>query len=451
MENHGPELHREAFGDTFKWGVSTAAFQVEGSCDADGKGPSIWDIFTSKKGRIRDGHHASTACDFYNLYGRDIALLSKLGIPNFRFSVSWSRVLPSGTFPVNFKGLDFYDRVIDLCLENNIEPWLTLYHWDLPQALENKGGWTNRDIVGWFADYAGLCARSFGDRVHHWMVMNEPVVFTGAGYFLGIHAPGRTGLGNFLPAAHHVALSMAEGGRVLKDLLPSAHVGTTFSCTHVEPFSSNARDVRAARRADALLNRFFIEPLLGLGYPLEEVAVLKKISRYIKPGDEKKLCFSFDFIGLQNYTREVVRHSFLTPYLHAKIVKAEKRRVPLTDMKWEVYPPAIYEVIKKFSAYPGIPTIYITENGAAFPDVPEEGVVNDVKRVAFFKEYLAQVLKARQEGCPVNGYFVWTLTDNFEWAEGYQPRFGLIYVDFATQKRIIKASGKWYARFLAGK
>lgn len=450
MDHEGQELHRQLFGKDFKWGVSTAAFQTEGSCDIDGKGPSIWDSFTAQKGKIRDGHHAGVACDFYNCYQQDIALVRRLNIPDFRFSISWPRIMPLGQGSANQKGIDFYSRVIDHCLENDIEPWVTLYHWDLPQALEDKGGWTNRDIVQWFTEYAELCARHFGDRVKYWMVMNEPMVFTGAGYFLGIHAPGRTGLKNFLPAIHHAVLSIAEGGRVLKNMLPDAQVGTTFSCSWVEPYSGSRRDMAAAVRADALLNRLFVEPVLGLGYPIADVPVLKKLLRYFYPGDEDKMKFDFDFIGLQNYTREIVRYSLLTPYLHARIVKAESRKVPLTSMNWEIYPPAIYHVIRKFSAYPQIKNIVITENGAAFPDLVKDGKVEDTARVQYIRDHIGQVLKAKQEGCPVNGYFIWTLTDNFEWAEGFHPRFGIIYVDFATCKRTIKASGKWYARFLSG-
>jgi beta-glucosidase len=323
-----------------------------------------------------------------------------------------------------------------------------LYHWDLPQHLEQQGGWTNRKIIDRFTNFTAVCAQNFGDRVKHWMVMNEPAVFTGAGYFLGIHAPGRTGLRNFLPAIHHVVLSMVSSARKLREILPVANIGTTFSCSHIEPYSQKPRDIKAAARADALINRLFIEPLLGMGYPDMDVPVLKGIAKYMQPGDEHLMTFDFDFIGVQNYTREVVRSSVFTPYIYAKLVKGCKRNVPLTQMGWEVYPPAIYHVLKKFSAYNKQMPIYVTENGAAFADVFTDGQINDIQRIAYLKAHIAQVLKARQEGCNIKGYFVWTLTDNFEWAEGYHPRFGLIYVDFGTQRRVIKASGHWYASFL---
>lgn len=448
IEKEIVSLNKDLFGNEFKWGVSTAAFQIEGGCDKDEKGPSIWDDFTGRNRTIKDGHNAKIACDFYNHYEADLSLVSQLNIPNFRFSIAWSRIMPTGLNPVNMKGVDFYNRLIDSCLENGIEPWPTLYHWDLPHALELKGGWTNRDVVEWFSDYVDVCARHFGDRVNHWMVMNEPMVFTGAGYFLGVHAPGRKGLGNFFPAIHHAVLSMAAGGRILKERFPLAEIGTTFSSSHVEPYSKNSWDISAAKRADVFFNRLFIEPILGLGYPDEEVSILKGVRKYILPGDEAKMSFDFDFIGLQTYTREIVRFSLLTPYLHAKIVKAENRRVPLTSMKWEVFPQGIYHVLKKYNEYPQIKKIYITETGSAFPDSVVNGNIDDKERLSYLKTSIAEVLRARNEGCKVQGYFVWTLMDNFEWAEGYHPRFGLVHVDFDSQQRTIKSSGNWFSEFL---
>lgn len=441
-------LDKRLFGDDFVWGVSTAALQTEGSCDADGKGLSVWDTFSARKGKILNGDKPTVACDYYANYHRDIDLVKQLNIPNYRFSIAWARILPTGEGEVNQAGIDHYNKVIDYCLQIGVEPWLTIYHWDLPQALEDKGGWTNRDIVGWFTNYATICANAFGDRVKNWMVMNEPSVFTGAGYFLGIHAPGRMGLRNFLPAVHHVVLSLVAGAKAVREILPDANLGTTFSCSHIEPYSDKPRDVGAAKRADALINRLFIEPILGMGYPTE-VSAIKSIQKYHKPGDEDKLSFDFDFIGLQNYTREIVKYSFFTPYIGATLVKAEKRDVELTDMKWEVYPPAIYHMIAQYNRYTNIKKIIVTENGAAFPDVVTGDAVDDPKRIAYLQTHLGQVLKAKQDGLKVDGYFVWTLTDNFEWAEGYHPRFGLVYVDFETQKRIIKGSGHWYARLLA--
>jgi beta-glucosidase len=445
------QLNKSLFGENFKWGVSTAAFQIEGATDADGKGLSIWDAFTAKKGKILNGHKADVACDFYNNYKADIDLVKQLNIPNFRFSISWTRLLPNGTGEVNQAGADYYNQVIDYCITQGIEPWVTVYHWDLPQVLEDKGGWTNRDMIEWFTKFTAVCAEHFGDRVKYWMVMNEPSVFSGAGYFFGIHAPGRTGLKNFLPAIHHIVLSMAAGAKKLRELLPpGAEIGTTFSCSYIEPRSNSKRDLKAAHVADALVNRLFIEPVLGLGYPVNDIPVLKGLEKFYRAGDEQNMHFDFDFIGMQNYTREIVRYSFFTPYINASLVKAKDRNVDTTAMGWEVYPPAIYHILKKFNAYPQIRKILITENGAAFPDQVVDGTVNDPKRTLYLQNHLQQVLKAKQEGCKVEGYFIWTLTDNFEWAEGYHPRFGLIYVNFDTQDRIVKSSGKWYSDFLKG-
>ncbi|ALI99162.1 GH1 family beta-glucosidase [Rufibacter tibetensis] len=442
-------LHKKAFGKEFKWGVSTAAYQIEGAHEADGKGPSIWDDFTNTKKKVLQGLHANHTCDFYNRFPDDLDLMRSMHIPNFRFSLSWPRILPGGTGSVNQKGLDYYDRLIDNCLSRGIEPWVTLYHWDLPAALERQGGWTNRDVVQWFSEYVQLCASRYGDRVNHWMVLNEPMAFVGAGYFLGIHAPGRRNINAFLAATHHATLCQAEGGRILKQLLPQAEIGTTFSCSHIEPYRNLERDQKAARRVDALLNRLFLEPSLGLGYPFKDIPYLNRIEKFFEPGDENRMAFDFDFIGLQNYTRELVKYSFFTPFLQAKLVPAARRGVPLTVMGWEVYPEAIYHMLHRFNAYTGIKKIIITENGAAFPDTVKDGQVNDPDRVEYLQRYLRQVLRARQEGVKVEGYFVWSFSDNFEWAEGYHPRFGLVYVDFETQERIVKSSGHWFSQFLA--
>ncbi|RKR11531.1 beta-glucosidase [Flavobacterium sp. 90] len=441
-------LHKDQFGQDFLWGVSTAAFQIEGAHDADGKGSSIWDVFTSQKGKIKNGHHALTACDFYNSYQNDIDLINELNIPNFRFSISWPRIMPTGTHPVNQAGIDYYNKIIDSLLASGIEPWITLYHWDLPHDLEVKGGWTNRESVSWFSEYVEVCAQYFGDRVKNWMVINEPSVFTGAGYFLGIHAPGKKGITNYLKAMHHVTLATAAGGKKLRNLIPDANIGTTFSCTHIEPFSQSPKDIEAAKRVDTLLNRTFIEPILGLGYPQADLPVLKKLNNYILEDDLKNLAFEFDFIGLQCYTREIVRSSLLIPYIGAELISAEKRNVIATDMGWEVYPPALYHVLKKFNSY-NIKKIIITENGAAFPDILKNGKVYDIKRTHYIQDHLEQILKAKKDGYNVDGYFVWSLTDNFEWAEGYNARFGLIHVDFDTQQRTIKHSGLWFRDFLS--
>ena len=430
----------------FYWGVSTAAYQIEGAHNSQGKGASIWDVFTKIPGKIHRHQNANTSCDFYHQYYRDIALMSQMNIPNFRFSLSWSRLFPSGTGMVNPKGVEFYNKVIDFCLDLNIEPWITLYHWDLPYELELKGGWTNREIINWFTDYVQKCIRLFGDRVKHWLILNEPMVFTGAGYFLGVHAPGKRGLNNFLAAAHHAALCQAEGTRAAKACLAAGKIGTTFSCSLIEPNTSSEQDASAAKRVDALINRMFIEPLCGLGYPVKDLKLLNRLEPFIKDGDEAKLKADVDFIGVQNYTREMISHSYTTPLLWAKVVKASKRNVTHTVMDWEVYPASIYNMLKRFNEYGK--KMIVTENGAAFPDEMINGRVHDTERTDYLKQHIAQVLKARQEGINVHGYFVWSLMDNFEWAEGYHPRFGLVHVDYSTLKRTIKDSGHWYASLI---
>ena len=441
-------LTKEAFGKDFIWGVSTAAYQIEGAHNLDGKGPSVWDKFVQKRNKIFRNHTGDIACDHYNRYIDDLYLMHSMNIHNYRFSVSWSRILPEGTGLINQAGIDFYNRLIDLSLELGITPWITLYHWDLPHSLEVKGGWTNRDVKDWFGDYVAICVKSFGDRVKNWMVLNEPTVFSAAGYFFGVHAPGRKSIEGFLAAAHHAALAQAHGARVIKTLQPESNVGTTFSCSHVEAYTNREKDIKAAKKADLLLNRLFIEPLLGMGYPVNEIKTLRRIEKYIKQNDERDLKFDMDFIGIQNYTREIIRYAMFVPFLHAKIVNAKDRNVEMTTMEWEVYPGSIYHILKKFQAYENIPPLIITENGAAFSDTLQNNVVHDPKRLQYIQNILQQVLRAKQEGVNVNGYFVWTFLDNFEWAEGYHPRFGLVYVDFHTQQRTVKSSGHWYADFI---
>ncbi len=437
------------FGADFKWGVATAAYQIEGAWNVDGKGENVWDRFTHrKKGKIHKGENGDIACNFYQSYDSDIKLVKQLGMQVFRFSVAWSRVLPSGRGEVNQKGIDFYNRVIDSCLRHGVEPWITMYHWDLPQALEDKGGWANREVLQWFEEYAQLITRSYGDRVKNWMILNEPAAYTMLGYLAGMHAPGRIAPKKFLAAAHHTTMAMGIGGRAVRANVEKAYVGTTFSCSQVSP--KTPKHQKAADRLNVMLNRLFVEPVLGMPYPWENFPFLKRMEKYIEAGDMEKIPFQFDFIGLQNYTRVVARKS-LIPFVRANQVKPERRKVPyefITDMDWEVYPEGIYGIIKQFAAYKNCPPIIITENGAAFPDNVANDKVHDERRTEFYKRYLGEVLRAKREGVDIRGYFCWTLMDNFEWAEGYRPRFGLVYVDYATQRRIVKDSGLWFKSFL---
>ncbi|MDW8274438.1 MAG: family 1 glycosylhydrolase, partial [Chitinophagales bacterium] len=289
------QLKREDFGKDFVWGTATAAYQIEGAWNEDGKGESIWDRFTHTRGgkKIKTRENGDVACDFYHRYASDIELMKSMNIPAFRFSLSWSRILPNGIGNKNTKGIDFYHRVIDKCLSLGIEPWITCYHWDLPQALQDKGGWMNRDSLSWFEEYVSLCAREYGDKVKKWMVFNEPMAFTGAGYLLGIHAPGIFGFNSFYKAVHHVTLAHGVGGRALKSLVKDGDVGTTFSCATIFSKTEHPLDVKSAKRADALLNRLFIEPILGMGYPIKDLPVLRKLEKYFYPEDEKNMPFDF--------------------------------------------------------------------------------------------------------------------------------------------------------------
>lgn len=440
---------REDFGQDFHWGVATAAFQTEGAWDADGKGESIWDRFTHTTGKIQNGDDANTAADFYHRYEQDLDLVRMMGFDAFRFSIAWTRLLPQGAGKVNQKGVDFYHKVIDYCLEHGIAPWITLYHWDLPQALQDKGGWTNRDIIGWFTDYVDLVTRTYGDKAPNWMVLNEPMAFTGLGYMTGYHAPGVKGLDLFLSAAHHTAMCQAEGGRVVRTNVRAANVGTTYSCSHVDPVDKLPWNVEAANRMDAVFNRLYVEPGLGLGYPTKTVPILKRIEKFMKDGDEQKLPFDFDFIGIQNYFRIVSKYSLFTLGLFAKEVPASKRNVETNSMNFEIFPEGIYHMLKRFGGYEGVKKLIVTENGVCLPDHLSNGEVSDFRRIRFFEDYLLQVRRAQKEGVDVGGYFVWTLTDNFEWSEGYHPRFGLVYIDYKTQQRYVKDSGWWWRELLS--
>jgi beta-glucosidase len=452
MEQFTAPFTRQDFGPDFLWGVTISAFQNEGAFDLDGKGKSIWDDFTSRKGKIKDGTHAQMATDFYNRYLDDLLLAKQLGFSVFRFSISWTRILPKGTGETNPAGIAWYHRLIDACLDMGLIPYVTLYHWDLPHAIEEKGGWCHRGVIFAFEEYVRICIKEYGHKVKHWIVMNEPFAFTSLGYMLGVHAPGKFGTSYFLPAVHHVLLAQTAGARVIREAHPDAVIGTALSCSHIIPYTQNEADIQAARKADALFNRLFLEPVLGLGYPVDDFPLLKKIERrYSLLRDREHLAFDFDFIGVQNYFPLVVRFNPLMPVVGISEVKPRARRVPVTGLGWEISASGMYAVLKQFAAYKNVHKLIVTEGGAAFNDIlGDEGRVNDEPRIKYFQEYLGAVLQAKKEGAPVEGYFAWTLTDNFEWAEGYRARFGLVHVDFDTQRRTIKDSGHWFQQFLQG-
>lgn len=446
------KLNAKAFGPDFQWGVAIAAQQNEGAYTTDGRGLSIWDVYARRQGKIKGGEKPYHACDFYYRYKDDLLLTKALGFNTFRFSISWPRILPDGMGRVNKEGVAFYHRLIDECLNLGLTPYVTLYHWDLPHALEKEGGWTNYRITRWFNRFATVCAEEFGDKVKHWIILNEPMGFTSLGYMLGKHAPGKTGINNFLPAIHHAVMAQAEGGNVIRSLVNKSHIGTTFSCSEVVPFTDREEDIQAAKRMDILLNRLFVEPTLGRGYPKDDFKFLERLELHNKAWKyTERMQFRFDFIGLQNYFPVVIKHNPIIPVVQASEVKAATRKVPHTAMGWEINAESFYRIIKKFWLYGGVKEIIITENGAAFKDEVKDGQVNDVQRIIYFQQYLGALLKAKQEGVNIKGYFAWTLTDNFEWSEGYKARFGLIHVDFKTQLRTIKNSGYWFRDFLNSK
>ncbi len=442
-------INASDFGQDFLWGVATAAAQIEGTATQYGKGPSIWDTFTAKNGKIKKNHKLDPACDFYHRYTEDVALVKLLGFKVFRFSIAWSRILPAGRGEINQEGIRFYHNLIDECLSNAITPYITLYHWDLPQALEDEGGWTSFSINAAFNAFVSICALEYGDKVKNWIVLNEPFGYTSLGYMLGIHAPGKTGLSNFFPAVLHTALAQAEGGKILRAEISKANIGTTFSCSEIIPNTQSDSDILAAKRVDCLMNRLFVEPTQGMGFPTADWDLLEKFQ--IEYGTwrlQERMKFDFDFIGLQNYFPLVVKYNAFIPVIQAWEVKAKSRKKPHTAMGWEINADSFYNIVKQFAAYPNIKNIIITENGAAYHDKLIDGRVEDPERIEYFKLYLEALLKLKNEGINVTGYMAWTLMDNFEWAEGFTARFGLIYNDFKTQQRTIKDSGYWWQDFL---
>ena len=429
-----------------------AAAQNEGAHTTDGRGLSIWDTFSRRQGKITGGAKPYEACDFYHRYKDDLLLVKALGFKVFRFSISWSRILPEGIGRINKEGIAFYHRVIDECLQLGLVPFVTLYHWDLPQALEKEGGWTSHSLLRWFGRFVTVCAEEYGDKVKNWIILNEPMGFTSLGYGLGKHAPGKLGLEYFIPAVQNAALAQAEGGRIIRNLVPQAYIGTSFSCSEVMPYTDKQEDIDAANRMDILLNRLFIEPSLGMGYPDENFPLMDKLHIHNKAWKyRERMKFDFDFIGIQNYFALTVKYSPLIPIINATEIKASARKVPHTDMGWEINAGSFYRMLKRFAAYEGVKDIIVSENGSFFKDHLVAGTINDAKRIQYFQDYLLAMYQAQQEGVPIKGYFVWTLMDNFEWSEGFRARFGIIHVDFETQLRTIKNSGYWWRNFLNGK
>jgi beta-glucosidase len=442
-------MNSKDFGTDFKWGISTAAAQTEGAWNKDGRGPSIWDEFSKKKFKIKDSANPYESCKFYEYYKQDLLLVKYLGFKVFRFSISWSRIFPNGIGDINLKGVKYYHDLIDECLKLDLTPMATLYHWDLPWELEKKGGWTSVYLPQWFSEYVTFCAKEYGSKVKNWIVLNEPLGFTALGYGLGIHAPGLYGIENFSQSIKNALMAQSIGGQILKTHVKEGYIGTTFSCSRVLPYRDNSKDRKAAAVIDLFLNRLFIEPLIGKNIPYIEHPVVDKIHINIRSWNYKKeFEFDYDFWGIQNYFPITVRHNILIPFLNISRVHPENINVPYTDSYWEINPNMFYEIIKRFSNYDKSKALIITENGAYFKDILENGNIDDIQRIDYFEKHLISLKKAIDEGIYIKGYFAWTLTDNFEWADGYTPKFGLIHIDFKTQKRTIKSSGYWWKNFL---
>ncbi|MFT6004783.1 MAG: beta-glucosidase [Bacteroidia bacterium] len=426
----------------FAWGAGISAYQTEGATQKDGRGPSIWDKFEQGR-KIRGRSNASRACNFYESYPSDLSMLNWLGLDHFKTSISWPRIMPTGSGTVNEKGLGYYDRLTDEMLAKNITPWYVAYHWDLPQALQDKGGWVNRDIVNYFLDYLQVIQEKLGDRVDNWIVMNEPLVFVGAGYFLGMHAPGKYGLKHFLPAAHHVNLCNAQGIKYLQDA-GAQNVGTALSFVSIHSHSNREKDVEAATRVHTAINQTFLDPMLGYGYPTTVVPFLEKMDKYMHHNDLSLLQAKPDFWGVQVYTREVVKHSPLMPYLKARIVSAKARNKPTTSLGQEVYYPALREILDWFTTHIRScrAPIYISECGVSLAEEVKEHPIDDAYRIAYYKE-IVKTLEPYLSSDEIKGLFFWSLMDNFEWAEGYTAPFGLFHVDFDTLERNPKLSALW--------
>jgi beta-glucosidase len=443
-------VSRLAFPDGFHWGAATASYQIEGAWQEDGKGESIWDRFAHTPGRIRNGDTGDVACDSYHRLAEDVALLRQLGLTSYRFSLAWPRLQPNGRGPFLAKGVDHYRRLVDALLDAGIRPFPTLYHWDLPQALEDAGGWPHRDLAGRFADYAEGVAKALGDRVQSWTLLNEPGVFTTCGYLLGVHAPGRRDAAAFWRACHVVNLAHGEAFRAMRAVRSDLRLGTAYSMSPCEPASGSSADAAAAERWHGFTNELFLRPALRGGYPeiFREDALDAALG--VRPGDLERVRTPLDFVGVNLYFRTLVQDVPGDPRLGATSLGFGGRDGPRTDSGWEVWPDALHDMLLRVTRDFERPVLEITENGCSYGDGPDaKGVVDDRRRIAFHRGYLAALWRAIQAGADVRSYHAWSLLDNFEWAEGTAQRFGLVHVDFASGRRTPKASARWFAQVAA--
>jgi beta-glucosidase len=430
----------------FLWGAATSAYQIEGAPLAEGAGENIWHRFSHTHGLVERGDNGDTACDHYHRFKEDIRLMAALGLQAYRFSISWARVMPEGRGRLNQKGLGFYERLVDSLLEHDIVPMITLFHWELPSALDNQGGWLNREIAHWFGDYAQRLFCTLDDRVRHWITINEPWVVADKGYLRGVHAPGHRNLFEVPIVAHNMLRAHACAVQVYR---AEGHheIGIAVNLEPKHPASQRPADLAASQRADAYINRYYLDPIVLGSYPEELQEIFGEAWPAWPDEDLSVIQQPIDFIGVNYYTRNVVRSDPTQPPLNLSPVLPDEKL--LTAMGWEVYPQGLTEILRWVSARYGNIPLYITENGVAFCDPPViEGQVDDVRRLNYLHDHLVAARKAITSGIDLRGYFAWSLLDNFEWNHGYSKRFGLVHVDHSTQVRIPKASAHFYSKVI---
>jgi beta-glucosidase len=445
------------FPTEFWWGAATAAYQIEGAATMDGRTPSIWDTFSATPGKTEAGHTGEHATDHYRRYRQDVALMAEIGLSAYRFSISWPRVQPHGAGRGNRAGLDFYDRLVDELLQRGIRPVATLYHWDLPQALEDDGGWVNRATADRFADYAGIVADRLGDRTHLWCTLNEPWCSAFLGYGSGSHAPGRVDPAGSLAAAHHLMLAHGLAVGRIRDAVPGAQLSIALNQGAVRAVSDRPADLDAARRIDGLLNRLFLDPILRGRYPADVLADTAAVTdwSFVRPGDLEMINAPIDVVGANYYQPDLVGAGTEPtcgpwPFPGSEHVVFHQPPGPVTAMGWTIDPTGLRELLIRLHRDYGDVPVVVTENGAAYPDALDaDGGITDHDRIAYLRAHLTAAHEAIAAGVDLRGYFVWSLLDNFEWALGYDKRFGLIHVDYATQRRTLKESARWYRQTIA--
>jgi beta-glucosidase len=425
----------------FKWGVSTSSYQIEGAAREDGRGPSIWDTFSRIPGAVANSDNGDIACDHYHRFEEDLDLIKWLGVGAYHFSIAWPRVIPNATGKINQKGIDFYDRLIDGALARGIEPWPTLYHWDLPQAAQDRGGWNNRECAYWFAEYAHEMAEHFGDRIKNWVTINEPFCSAWLGHLYGVMAPGIKDLQTAINASHHLLLGHGLATEALREVSSEFKVGITLNFTPAITLGHSDQDALAVKLADGFDNRWFADPVFKGAYPADIVTAFGK-EVPIRPGDLKLISSPLDFLGLNYYFRQTVAYDPSVKPLPYSQVRAPN--VERTGMDWEVHSETFTDLLLRINKDYSPKEFFITENGSAWDDEVVDGKVDDPNRVSYLERHLDAMFKSKEQGVPINGYFAWSLMDNFEWAYGYAKRFGLIYVDYETQKRIPKSSAYYY-------